>query len=62
MNCRKAEELIADRVLGFISEDQKKELEGHLAECPHCRQEAEQSRCNTGTKVQYFRKDGPGLC
>ena len=42
MNCRKAEALIADRVLGFISEDQKKELEDHLAECPHCRQEAEQ--------------------
>lgn len=40
MNCRKAEELIADRVLGFIQSDEELELEKHLAECPDCRREA----------------------
>lgn len=41
MNCRKAEELIADRALGFIDGGQQQELDKHLAQCPKCRQEAE---------------------
>lgn len=41
MNCRKAEELIADRALGFIDSGQQQELDKHLAQCPKCRQEAE---------------------
>lgn len=45
MNCRKAEELIADRVLGFIDSSQQDELEKHLAECPKCRREALEYAC-----------------
>lgn len=42
MNCRKAEELIADRALGFIDSDRQQELDKHLAQCPKCRREAEE--------------------
>ena len=42
MNCRKAEELIADKALGFIDSVQELELEKHLAHCPKCRQEVEE--------------------
>lgn len=42
VNCRKAEELIADKALGFIDSVQELELEKHLAHCPKCRQEVEE--------------------
>lgn len=42
MDCSKAEELIADRALGFIQSDEEMKLEKHLAECPDCRREADE--------------------
>ncbi len=42
VNCRKAEELLADKVLGFIEAEQLDELEKHLAQCPKCRREADE--------------------
>ena len=41
MKCTEAEFLIAESVLGFISVEQKKELEEHLATCSQCRKEME---------------------
>lgn len=41
MKCTEAESLIAEKVLGFISVERKKELDDHLAVCFHCRQEME---------------------
>lgn len=37
MNCKNAEELIADRELGLLDADQVNELEEHLSECDDCR-------------------------
>lgn len=41
MKCTEAESLIAEKVLGFISVERKKELEDHLAVCSHCKKEME---------------------
>jgi len=41
MDCNRAEELLADRALGFLSRELTDALESHLAECERCRVEAE---------------------
>ncbi|MCD4814643.1 zf-HC2 domain-containing protein [bacterium] len=40
MNCRKAETLLADQALGFLSAKQEKSLSDHLARCHHCQVQA----------------------
>ena len=42
MNCKNAEELIADRELGLLEGGQVNELEQHLSECADCRKLADE--------------------
>jgi len=44
MDCNRAEELLADRALGFLSRELTDALENHLAGCERCRVEAERYR------------------
>ena len=62
MKCIEAESLIAEKVLGFISDARKKELEDHLVKCPHCRQEAEHYLVTVqALKSGISEKVAPGL-
>ena len=40
MNCDKAEELLIDSLMGALERQDQQLLEGHLASCDRCRQEA----------------------
>ncbi len=40
MHCTKAEHLVADKALGLLSDDLRKELDSHLAACSRCRKQA----------------------
>jgi anti-sigma factor RsiW len=44
MNCTRLEELINDYVDGHLSEDERHDVELHLAGCPKCRRAVEQLR------------------